>query len=129
MTSISHVDLLPLQLWLSKQLPEEIEIHNEPDAEENGYWGLFHWRDGSGSIHETSWDYIVRRVEEKLTQDPRFKHNYGVTLALEVLRAENAYFDESTKEPILNGFGFCDIALLPWPTRTIALMKMKGETE
>lgn len=56
---------LQLQLWLAKQLPEE--IHTNP---EDLNAARFVWRKTSrGPVDETSWDYIVRRVEEKLTDE------------------------------------------------------------
>lgn len=53
---------LELQLWLAKQLPDEIVIYNVVTV-------TFAWIDGNYSVTTREWDHIVRLVEEKLTDE------------------------------------------------------------
>lgn len=115
----SPADLLPLQLWLAKQLPQEIEIRDEPQGKVSSFYKDEHRFDSSWSIvTPREWDYIVRRVEGKLMKEQQ--GNY-VNEIIDLLEIE---------------FGDCGferakflITTAPWPTRTIALMKVKGEKE
>lgn len=69
--STTYTDL-QLKEFLARQLPEEIEV--KPWS---GIFPVsFYWRDTGGlfdhggrRVDETSWDYVVRRVEEKLTDE------------------------------------------------------------
>lgn len=98
---------LELQLWLAKQLPKEVEY--DP-TETTPFW----WReDQYRFVTPREWDYIVRRVEEKLTDDEAGEY-------VEVL-TELSGADVEAGSPSFVAY------FTSWQTRTIALMKVKGE--
>lgn len=93
---------LQLQLWLTRQLPEEIE-------EGIGY-GFF-WIVKSSQfpgprVTPREWDYIVRKVEEKLTNEDLYLYT--------------SYLCEGA-EDYTSAFRLQFLA--SWQTRTIALSK------
>lgn len=104
---------LELQLWLAKQSDD---FHYNEASE------LFWWNkpefDGERAPWVTfrEWDYIVRRVEEKV-------ENVSVYY-LKELRSLLGIPEAWNLEGCIY-----KIATAPWPTRTIALMKVKGETK
>ena len=87
-------EILPLQLFLAKQLPEEIEILS-PDL--GVTW--FRKRVNQQIIDPWMWDYIVRRVEEKLSLSDKIVY--------------------CTKLQTL-----APPAFAPWPTRALALQSI-----
>ena len=72
MTTPTQPTELQLQLWLAKQLPEELVII---DWRDSSCRCLIAWK-GSGQVTPREWDYIVRLVEERLT-DQQW-HMYSV---------------------------------------------------
>lgn len=96
---------LELQIWLASQLPEELEyVHGERGD-------YFYWRHPkSVAVTPREWDYICRRVEEKLTRDQC--HQYHDLLRDECngpkaeMQAERWTFHK------------------PWQDRAAALMKV-----
>lgn len=109
-----HTDLLPLQLWLAKQLPEEISYLRD----------RFIWIDkgwvANVFVTPREWDYIVQRVEDKVDIDA-----YAKALFLEVTKIECG----KSENVCMNWWTLKRVTTAPWPTRTIALMKLKGEME
>lgn len=107
--NLTPTDLLPLQLFLAKQLPEEIGIY--------GQTGKFTWRGQSSVgciaafVTPREWDYVARMVEEKLTEEQKERY-------LHKLQAlQDGLFDKPFSALLWW------TATAPWSTRTIALMK------
>lgn len=105
----SPTDLLPLQLFLAGQLPEEIEYVN---GEKGDY---FYWRyPRSVSITPREWDYIVRMVEEKLIKTQSRKDQY--------IHEIDKLVQDRNRVDIWKWF------TASWKTRASALMKIKDDS-
>ena len=102
---------LPLQLFLAKQLPEEIEIQRVPVW--NHKEPQFYWKDAVGGyVTPREWDYIVRSVEENLTIEQ--SSLYWVKLHKEAEADANSGHWLDLKA----------VGMAPWQTRAEALKKV-----
>ncbi len=97
---------------------------------DEGIYGC--WDDPQGFTHADCPDYLndlnaMHEAEKVL--DERDRWNYGNTLALSVLKEENAYFGQNQDdlaEPNLNGFGHFALATLTAAQRAEAFLKTLG---
>lgn len=53
---------LELQLWLAARLPEQLQVFQTADK---SVWWIYPY--GTGPVKDTEWDYIVRRIEQGLS--------------------------------------------------------------
>lgn len=103
---------LQLQLFLAQQLPEEIKAHKHQCRIKS--CSLLHapfdikWKNigGGASVTPREWDYVVRRVEEKLTDEQYAEYT---------ARLEEKYYI-ATKGRSAKG-SIC----APWAARAITL--------
>jgi len=111
MNELHGIDLLPLQLFLAKQLTGIVPI-TEPETNTVVY---FRWaNEPHDKLTPREWDYVCRRIEEKLTFSQQ----------VDYVREIAGRWDESGH--VMNEWA---LVTAPWPTRTIALMKVFGETK
>ena len=112
---------LSLQLFLAKQLPEEIEIGGLAAPWEEPY---FRWKlEPAIPVTPREWDYIVRRVEDRfLVGLPRISTYISILETLTYWKPR--YIEAEDGKQYLVGSCYFSCITAPWQTRARALQQV-----
>jgi len=99
---------LSLQLFLAKELPELLEVPIDKQEKKANPWPR--WKETGIYVNPREWDWIVREVEKRLTDEQRGRYIWLLTLGAH----------KPTTSSIL-------VLRASWQTRAIALAKTLGK--